>query len=94
MLHQITPPTTTSAPLPGIVGTDYDTVRHAIEFLSANWDAHPSLDRLADHLGLSPSHAQRLFKRWCGLSPKEFVQAIALDVDVTRHRGRPRRSPP
>ena len=79
MLHQITPPTTTSAPPPGIAGADYDAVRRAIEFLSTNWDAHPSLDRLADHLGLSPSHAQRLFKRWCGLSPKEFVQAIALD---------------
>lgn len=59
--------------------SDYASVHRAIEFLSAHWDEHPSLDRLADHLGVSPSHAQRLFKRWCGLSPKEFVQAIALD---------------
>ncbi len=79
MLNQITPAAAVAAPLPAITGTDYDAVRRAIEFLSAHWDEHPSLDRLADHLGLSPSHAQRLFKRWCGLSPKEFVQAIALD---------------
>jgi AraC family transcriptional regulator, regulatory protein of adaptative response / methylated-DNA-[protein]-cysteine methyltransferase len=79
MLHQSTSVATPAAALPGLGGTDYDGVRSAIEFLSAHWDEHPSLERLADHLGLSPSHAQRLFKRWCGLSPKEFVQAIALD---------------
>lgn len=79
MLHQSTSAVTTTAPLCGSANTDYDAVRQAIEFLSAHWDEHPSLDRLAEHLGLSPSHAQRLFKRWCGLSPKEFVQAIALD---------------
>lgn len=58
---------------------DYDIVRRAIAFLSERWDEHPDLDCLARHLGLSPAHCQKLFKRWCGLSPKEFVQAIAAD---------------
>jgi AraC family transcriptional regulator of adaptative response/methylated-DNA-[protein]-cysteine methyltransferase len=58
---------------------DYPLIRRAIAFLSDNWVAQPSLDRLADHLGLSPAHCQKLFKRWCGLSPKEFVQAITVD---------------
>jgi len=58
---------------------DYDTVRQAIRFLSERWSDQPDLDRLAAHLGLSPAHVQRLFKRWCGLSPKEFVQAITVD---------------
>ncbi len=58
---------------------DYDLIRRAIAFLSVNWELQPSLDRLADHLGLSPAHTQKLFKRWCGLSPKEFVQAITID---------------
>jgi len=58
---------------------DYDQIRRAIAFLSENWEAQPSLERLAEHLGLSPAHAQKLFKRWCGLSPKEFVQAITID---------------
>ena len=30
-------------------------------------------------MGLGPEHTQKLFKRWCGLSPKEFVQAITID---------------
>ena len=58
---------------------DYDLVRRAISFLSETWDQQPDLDRLAQHLGLSPAHCQKLFKRWCGLSPKEFVQAITVD---------------
>jgi AraC family transcriptional regulator of adaptative response/methylated-DNA-[protein]-cysteine methyltransferase len=58
---------------------DYDFVRRAIAFLSETWDQQPDLDRLARHLGLSPAHCQKLFKRWCGLSPKEFVQAITVD---------------
>lgn len=58
---------------------DYEMVRRAIAFLSETWDEQPDLDRLAAHLGLSPAHCQKLFKRWCGLSPKEFVQAITAD---------------
>lgn len=58
---------------------DYAAVRTAIEFLTERWLEQPSLQALADHLGLSPSHCQRLFTRWCGLSPKEFVQAVTHD---------------
>ena len=58
---------------------DYQQIRRAIAFLSETWTQQPSLERLAQHLGLSPAHCQKLFKRWCGLSPKEFVQAITID---------------
>jgi AraC family transcriptional regulator, regulatory protein of adaptative response / methylated-DNA-[protein]-cysteine methyltransferase len=58
---------------------DYALVRRAIAFLTQNWTEHPSLDELAAAVGLNPTQTQKLFKRWCGLSPKEFVQAIALD---------------
>ena len=58
---------------------DYQQIRRAIAFLSETWTEQPSLERLAQHLGLSPAHCQKLFKRWCGLSPKEFVQAITID---------------
>lgn len=58
---------------------DYARVRRAIGFLTEHWLSHPSLEDLSRAIGLSPSQCQKLFKRWCGLSPKEFVQAIALD---------------
>jgi AraC family transcriptional regulator of adaptative response/methylated-DNA-[protein]-cysteine methyltransferase len=70
---------TVATPLPSDRSRDYELIRRAIAFLSEIWAEQPSLDRLADHLQLSPAHCQKLFKRWCGLSPKEFVQAITVD---------------
>jgi AraC family transcriptional regulator of adaptative response/methylated-DNA-[protein]-cysteine methyltransferase len=68
-----------AAPLSQDSSRDYALIRSAIAFLSETWTEQPSLERLAQHLGLSPAHCQKLFKRWCGLSPKEFVQAITVD---------------
>ena len=80
MLQQATAhPTPPIAAPNGSATADYVLVRRAISFLAEHWSTHPSLDELAGALGLSPTHCQKLFKRWCGLSPKEFVQAIALD---------------
>jgi len=58
---------------------DYAAVRRAIEYLAEAWQTQPGLDELAAYMGLSPSHCQRLFKRWCGLSPKELVQALTIE---------------
>ncbi len=78
MLH--TPiATDTATPLSPDRSGDYDLIRRAIAFLSETWVEQPSLERLAQHLGLSPAHCQKLFKRWCGLCPKEFVQSITVD---------------
>jgi len=76
---QTTIPTATATPLGPDRSRDYELIRRAIAFLSETWTEQPPLERLAQHLGLSPAHCQKLFKRWCGLSPKEFVQAITVD---------------
>lgn len=60
-------------------GADYETVSAAIAYITRNHQAQPSLDDIADHVGLSPHHLQRLFTRWAGLSPKAFLQAVTLD---------------
>ena len=59
--------------------TDYSLIARAIAYLGGSWQQQPDLDELARHLDLSAGHTQRLFKRWCGLSPKEFVQAITIE---------------
>ncbi len=69
----------TTAQLTADRSRDYELIRRAIAFLTESWTEQPSLEALAAHLGLGPSHCQKLFKRWCGLSPKEFVQAITVD---------------
>ena len=58
---------------------DYAYVKTAIAFISQEWRDQPSLEAVAEACGLSPHHLQRLFTRWCGLSPKAFLQAVTLD---------------
>src|SRR5918997_4867944 len=58
---------------------DYERVRRIIAFISERWRDQPSLEAIADHVGLSTTHVHHLFRRWCGLTPKAFLQAITLD---------------
>lgn len=58
------------------VATDFERIGEAIRFLESEFRDQPSLDDLAVHLGLSPHHLQRIFKRWAGVSPKAFVQLV------------------
>ncbi len=55
---------------------DYDRVGDAIHYLDENFRDQPSLDDLAEHVGLSPYHLQRVFTRWAGVSPKKFLQLV------------------
>ena len=59
--------------------SDYDTIRAAIRYLSENGPDTTDLDRFARALGLTERQLTDLFRRWCGLSPKSFAQAVALD---------------
>ncbi len=58
---------------------DYERVRRIIAYISERWRDQPSLEAIADHVGLSTTHVHHLFRRWSGLSPKAFLQAITLD---------------
>lgn len=62
-----------------VPATDYDTVRAAIAYLSANGPDVLDLARFARSLGMTDRQLTELFRRWCGLSPKSFAQAVALD---------------
>jgi len=58
---------------------DYRRVGEAICFLEENFTRQPSLQEVADHVGLSKYHFQRLFKRWAGVSPKRFLQYLTIE---------------
>lgn len=58
---------------------DYDSVRRIVAFISENWRNQPSIDEIAEHVGLSTTLVHHLFRRWAGLTPKAFLQAITLD---------------
>src|SRR6202041_4087044 len=58
---------------------DYDSVRRAIAFSSEHWRAQPTIESMADAAGVTPDELHHLFRRWAGLTPKAFMQALTLD---------------
>jgi AraC family transcriptional regulator of adaptative response/methylated-DNA-[protein]-cysteine methyltransferase len=57
---------------------DYERMAGALAWLAAHFERQPSLAEAARAAGLSPFHFQRLFTRWVGLSPKQYVQYLSL----------------
>lgn len=58
---------------------DYDHVRRALAFMTGTWRDQPSLEAVAEHLGISATHLNHVFRRWAGITPKAFLQALTLD---------------
>jgi AraC family transcriptional regulator of adaptative response/methylated-DNA-[protein]-cysteine methyltransferase len=58
---------------------DYDIVRRAIVFLSEHWRAQPEIEAIAEAAGVNASDLHHLFRRWAGITPKAFLQALTLD---------------
>jgi AraC family transcriptional regulator, regulatory protein of adaptative response / methylated-DNA-[protein]-cysteine methyltransferase len=58
---------------------DYHRVAEAIEYLTDNFKNQPDLNEVARQVHLSPSHFQRIFTEWAGVSPKKFMQYLSLD---------------
>ncbi len=63
---------------------DFDRIATLIRYLDEHHPEQPSLGELASALGLSPSHFHRLFHRWAGVTPKDFLQC--LTVEHAKHR--------
>ncbi len=58
---------------------DFNRIAEAIDFLKNNYKKQPSLEEIAKHVHMSPSHFQKLFTTWAGISPKKFIQYISLN---------------
>ncbi|HXB77188.1 MAG TPA: bifunctional helix-turn-helix domain-containing protein/methylated-DNA--[protein]-cysteine S-methyltransferase [Bradyrhizobium sp.] len=72
--HRLTTPGSQIAAL-----RDYDSVRRAIAFISEQWRAQPTIEAVADAASVTPDELHHLFRRWAGLTPKAFMQALTLD---------------
>ena len=70
------------APLP-TAAADYDIVRRAIAHIRGNWRSQPEIETIADAAGVTPTDLHHLFRRWCGLTPKAFLQALTLATRAT-----------
>ncbi|HEX4411811.1 MAG TPA: bifunctional helix-turn-helix domain-containing protein/methylated-DNA--[protein]-cysteine S-methyltransferase [Xanthobacteraceae bacterium] len=57
---------------------DYDVVRKAIGHIRGHWREQPEIETIAEAAGVTPTELHHLFRRWAGLTPKAFLQALTL----------------
>ena len=58
---------------------DYAVVRRAIAYISEHWREQPEIEEIAEAVGVTATELHHLFRRWAGLTPKAFLQAITLE---------------
>lgn len=63
---------------------DFYRIEKAIKFVEANFLERPDLDEIAASVHLSKFHFQRLFRRWAGISPSQFLQFLTLEYAKKR----------
>ncbi len=63
---------------------NYKRIEQAIDFLERNFRNQPSLDEIAASVHLSKYHFQRLFKRWAGVTPSQFLQYLTIEYAKER----------
>jgi AraC family transcriptional regulator of adaptative response/methylated-DNA-[protein]-cysteine methyltransferase len=62
---------------PGFVDSrDFARMTRAIEFIEREFARQPRLAEIARHVGLSDFHFNRLFRRWTGLTPKQYLAEV------------------
>ena len=57
---------------------DYERIARVLRFLDRSRAAQPDFATLAREAGLSPFHFHRLFSRWAGITPKDFLRCLTL----------------
>jgi AraC family transcriptional regulator, regulatory protein of adaptative response / methylated-DNA-[protein]-cysteine methyltransferase len=55
---------------------EFKRMTRAIEFIERDYQRQPKLVEVARHVGLSEFHFNRLFRRWTGLTPKQYLAEI------------------
>ena len=58
--------------------TDYDRIAEVIRYIDGHREGQPDLETLAGIVGLDPPHFHRLFSACAGITPKGFLQCLAV----------------
>jgi AraC family transcriptional regulator of adaptative response/methylated-DNA-[protein]-cysteine methyltransferase len=58
--------------------THYERIAAVIRYLDGHHVEQPDLATLSEYVGLSPHHFHRLFSKWAGITPKDFLQCLTL----------------
>jgi AraC family transcriptional regulator, regulatory protein of adaptative response / methylated-DNA-[protein]-cysteine methyltransferase len=65
---------------------DFERVARVIRHLDKHREQQPGLQELSEVAGLSESHFHRLFQRWAGITPKDFLQCLTAEFAKRRLR--------
>lgn len=65
---------------------DFERIASVIRYLDEKHSEQPSLSELAAAVDLSESHFHRLFQRWAGVTPKDFLQSLTAEYAKRRLR--------
>jgi AraC family transcriptional regulator of adaptative response/methylated-DNA-[protein]-cysteine methyltransferase len=63
---------------------DFKRIEEAIRFIEENFRLQPSLGQMAQAVNLSKYHFDRLFKRWAGISPVQFMRFMTIEYTKER----------
>jgi AraC family transcriptional regulator of adaptative response/methylated-DNA-[protein]-cysteine methyltransferase len=66
----------TALPENFVNGRDFERIARAIRYIDVHFRAQPRLAEMAAHAGLSEFHFNRLFRRWAGLTPKQYLAKV------------------
>jgi len=55
---------------------EFARMTRAIEFIDREYQRQPKLAEIARHVRLSEFHFNRLFRRWTGLTPKQYLAEV------------------
>jgi AraC family transcriptional regulator, regulatory protein of adaptative response / methylated-DNA-[protein]-cysteine methyltransferase len=65
---------------------DFGRVAEIIRYLEEHRGEQPALAKIAEVTALSESHLHRLFHRWAGVTPKDFLQCLTAEHAKDRLR--------
>lgn len=61
----------------------YKKIEEVIHYIDKHFNENPSLDNLANHLGISKFYLLRMFKDYAGVTPKKFLQLTTFEYAKT-----------
>jgi len=68
---------------------EFARMTRAIEFIEREYQRQPKLAEIARFVGLSEFHFNRLFRRWTGLTPKQYLAEVTSRAANTALRSEP-----